>query len=248
MQDVISNRDDHHQEQHRPMRRPSSRITPPGQTCTGGKKYYIQPNSTTQVLTSIPTHELLDAVSPSGEGPFADSNLCTQKVAGSVDPNVIYDRGSLLSPQIDPHRLCTPRHSPPPKGALGPNSQPWAGSQAGTDKENVRPLSPSNRYPIAVQGPFSTSSTPVSAAHSNQLDSTILQGLPPIQTLLPMTLRGQPINFDLQTLDDDPRSIIELLSATSSDRDKWMIVGAFYRRTGNIHAALTVVTTMVQGE
>lgn len=240
MQDVISNRDDHHQEQHRPMRRPSSRITPPGQTCTGGKKYYIQPNSTTQVLTSIPTHELLDAVSPSGEGPFADSNLCTQKVAGSV--------GSPLSPQIDPHRLCTPRHSPPPKGALGPNSQPWAGSQAGTDKENVRPLSPSNRYPIAVQGPFSTSSTPVSAAHSNQLDSTILQGLPPIQTLLPMTLRGQPINFDLQTLDDDPRSIIELLSATSSDRDKWMIVGAFYRRTGNIHAALTVVTTMVQGE
>lgn len=201
-----------------------------------------------QVLTLIPTHELLDALSSSGEEPFADSSLCTRNVAGAVDPNVISDRGSLLSPQIDPHRLCTPRHLPPPKGALGPNSQPWADSQASPDKENVQPLSPSNRCPISVQGPFSTSSTPVSAVHSNQLDTTILPGLPPIQTCLSMTLRGQPINFDLQTLDDDPRSIIEMLCATSSDRDKWMIVGAFYRRRGNIHAALTVVTTMVQGE
>jgi hypothetical protein len=62
-----------------------------------------------------------------------------------------------------------------------------------------------------------------------------------------MTLRGQPISFDLHTLEDDPRLIIELLVATSSDRDKWMIVGAFYRRKGNIHATLTVVTTMVKG-
>jgi len=63
-----------------------------------------------------------------------------------------------------------------------------------------------------------------------------------------MTLRGQPISFALHTLDDDPRSIIELLSATSSDRDKWMIVGAFYRRKGNVHAALTVLTTMIKGQ
>jgi hypothetical protein len=62
-----------------------------------------------------------------------------------------------------------------------------------------------------------------------------------------MTLCDQPISLNLQTLEDDPRSIIELLSATSSDRDKWMIVGALYRRKGNIHAALTVVTTMVKG-
>ncbi|KAN0103581.1 hypothetical protein V8E52_011844, partial [Russula decolorans] len=67
-----------------------------------------------------------------------------------------------------------------------------------------------------------------------------------IQTVLLMTLRGQPISFDLYTLEDEPRLIIELLIATSSDRDKWMIVGAFYRRKGNIHAALTVVATMVK--
>jgi hypothetical protein len=74
-----------------------------------------------------------------------------------------------------------------------------------------------------------------------------MPGLPPIQTVLLMTLRGQPISFDLYTLEDEPRLIIELLIATSSDRDKWMIVGAFYRRKGNIHAALTVVATMVKG-
>ena len=196
------------------------------------------------------THEPLDVVASSenpGEPPFAVLSPCTRNVAGSVDPNVISDRSSLLSLPIDQHKLCTPRHMPPLKGARGFNTQPWTGSQAGIDKENISPLSPSNRYPIAVQGPFATS-PPASAVHSNQLDSTIPQGLPPIQTVLPMTLCGQPTKFDLQTLDDDPRSIIELLSATSSDRDKWMIVGAFYRRKGNVHAALTVVTTMVQGQ
>ena len=201
------------------------------------------------------THKPLDVVSSSenpGQPPFAVSSPYTRNVAGSVDPNVISDvisdRSPLLSPPIDQHRLCTPRHMPPLKGARGSNTQPWAGSQASIDKENVSPLSPSNRYPIAAQGPFATSSTYASAVHSNQLDSTIPRGLPPIQTVLSMTVCGQPTNFDLQTLDDDPRSIIELLSATSSDRDKWMIVGAFYRRKGNVHAALTVVTTMVQGQ
>ncbi len=107
-----------------------------------------------------------------------------------------------------------------------------------------------NGHPIASQEVVSTPPPPVSVttACPNQLDSIIMSGLPPIQTVLPMTLRGQPINFDLHTLEDDPRLIIELLDATSGDRDKWMIVGAFYRRKGNIHAALTVVTTMVKGQ
>jgi hypothetical protein len=140
------------------------------------------------------------------------------------------------SPPTDQNNLCTPRNVQPPKGALGPNLQSWAGDGASMDKENVSPSS-SNGCP-----------TVVSVAHSNQLGSVIPPGLPPIQTHLPMILCGQPINFDLQTLDDDPRPIIELLSATSSDRDKWMIVGAVYRRKGNIHAALTVVTTMVKGQ
>ncbi|KAH9001976.1 hypothetical protein EDB86DRAFT_341541 [Lactarius hatsudake] len=49
-----------------------------------------------------------------------------------------------------------------------------------------------------------------------------------------MTFCGQRITFGLEGLDVNPRPIIaqELLRATSSDRDKWMIVGAFYRRKG----------------
>lgn len=143
--------------------------------------------------------------------------------------------------------LYTPRHVQPLKGALDPNSQLWAGDVASVDKENLSPPSSSNEYPLAVRGLISTS-PPRSLAHPSQLDSIIPPGLPTIQTHLPMTLCGRPINFDLQTLDDDPRPIIELLSTTSSDRDKWMIVGAVYRRKGNIHAALTVVTTMVKGQ
>ena len=126
----------------------------------------------------------------------------------------------------------------------------WAGHAAtSVDKENVASLSPHLSRNPAGQRVVSTPPplVPVTAAHPNHLDSIIPSGLPPIRTLLPMTLCGQPISFNLQTLEDDPRSIIELLIATSSDRDKWMVVGAFYRRIGNIHAALTVVTTMVKG-
>src|SRR6267154_412055 len=126
-----------------------------------------------------------------------------------------------------------------------------AGHAADIVKENVAPLFLDlNSYPTAGQQVVSIPPPPVSvtAAYPNQFDTTIMSGLPPIQTVLLMTLRGQPISFDLHTLEDEPRLIIELLIATSSDRDKWMIVGAFYRRKGNIHAALTVVTTMVKGE
>jgi hypothetical protein len=127
----------------------------------------------------------------------------------------------------------------------------WAGHAASMDKENAAPLSLHlSRYPAGQDSEVVSTPlplVPVTAAHPNRLDSIIPSGLPPIQTLLPTTLCGQPISFNLQTLEDDPRLIIELLIATSSDRDKWMVVGAFYRRMGNIHAALTVVTTMVKG-
>ena len=135
---------------------------------------------------------------------------------------------------------------------MGSGRGSWASHAADIVKENVAPLFLDlNSYPTAGQQVVSIPPPPlavsVTAAYSNQFDPTIMSGLPPIQTVLLMTLRGQPISFDLHTLEDEPRLIIELLIATSSDRDKWMVVGAFYRRKGNIHAALTVVTTMVKG-
>ncbi|KAH9957900.1 hypothetical protein BC827DRAFT_1222196 [Russula dissimulans] len=132
---------------------------------------------------------------------------------------------------------------------LGSQSCALAGHAISIDKENVSPFFlDSSGFPKAVQELASTPLQPAPAAvvRPNELHSITPLGLPPIQTHLFMTLRGEPICFDLQTLDADPHLIIELLSATSSDRDKWMIVGASYRRKGNVHAALTVLTTMVK--
>lgn len=116
------------------------------------------------------------------------------------------------------------------------------------DKENAIPVPQgADVYPVEAQQlftpPLPTLSSP---ARPHQLDTIVTSGLPPVQTLLDMMLCGQRITFDLEGLDGDPRSIIELLRATSSERDKWMIVGAVYRRKGNTHAALTVVATMVK--
>ncbi len=126
----------------------------------------------------------------------------------------------------------------------------YASHAADIVKENVAPtFLHLNSYPTAGQEVVSIPLLPVSvtAAYPNHFNPTIMSGLPPIQTVLHMILRGQPISFDLHTVEDDPRLIMELLIATSSDRDKWMVVGAFYRRKGNVLAALTVVTTMVKG-
>lgn len=62
-----------------------------------------------------------------------------------------------------------------------------------------------------------------------------------------MTLCGELISYDLETLEDDPRAIVDLLKATSSERDKWITVGCHYRRKGNFTAAISVVSTMIQG-
>jgi hypothetical protein len=181
----------------------------------------------------------------------------------------MYALGDAPSPSITGRTSSLPRvfgigldatsstnlHSVPsvaPSGSLASRHAKSLGLRASglpdtSDKENVSPVPEGARvYPVEVKRLFTPMPT-CSPAHPHQLDSIIPPGLPPIQTLLDMTLCGQRITFDLEGLDVDPRSIMELLRTTSSDRDKWMIVGAFYRRKGNTHAALTVVATMVKG-
>lgn len=139
-------------------------------------------------------------------------------------------------PSVAPGSSCASRHakSPYSRASAVPTDTVSPVPQGADAYRTVeRPFLP----------PFPTSCSP---AHSHRLDSIIPPGLPPIQTILDMTLGGQHITFNLEGLDVDPHSIIELLRSTSSDRDKWMIVGASYRRKGNTHAALTVVATMVQ--
>lgn len=140
-------------------------------------------------------------------------------------------------PSVVPGSLCASRHTKSP--CLRASAIPT---------DNVSTVPQGTDVYRTVERPFLPAlPTSCSPAHPHRLDSIIPPGLPPIQTILDMTLGGQHMTFDLEGLDVDPHSIIELLRSTSSDRDKWMIVGASYRRKGNTHAALTVVATMVQG-
>ncbi|KAI9509738.1 hypothetical protein F5148DRAFT_1282665 [Russula earlei] len=171
-------------------------------------------------------------------------NSQTPRRQTSTDGNCIYD---TPSPKFLGTASCAALNSRDSTS----RSRLCTDHAACIDKENVSPhFLDSKVHPEAVQELELASTLPQLAPTPvvipNQFNSIIPSGLPPIQTHLPMTLRGKSINFDLQTLDDDPRSIIQLLSATLSDRDKWMVVGAVYRRKGNVYAALTVVITMVK--
>lgn len=68
-----------------------------------------------------------------------------------------------------------------------------------------------------------------------------------LETRLVMTLCDELISYNLESLEDDPKAIMDLLKATASERDKWMIVGCHYRRKGNFKAAIVTVLTMIEG-
>ncbi|KAJ7783306.1 hypothetical protein B0H16DRAFT_1710098 [Mycena metata] len=61
-----------------------------------------------------------------------------------------------------------------------------------------------------------------------------------------MRLCGENITLDLRCLAADPATVIELLKVTASERGNWLIVGAYYRRTGNPVGAIAVVTAMLE--
>jgi hypothetical protein len=63
-----------------------------------------------------------------------------------------------------------------------------------------------------------------------------------------MTLCGETIVYDLHALAPDPTAIIRLLETTASERGNWMLVGCHYRRQKNARAAISVVSTMLEGQ
>lgn len=63
-----------------------------------------------------------------------------------------------------------------------------------------------------------------------------------------MKLCGEYISYNLDSLEDDPKIIIDLLQASESERDKWMTVACHYHRNGNLGAAIEVVTSMLDGK
>ncbi|KAJ3830171.1 hypothetical protein F5880DRAFT_1299787 [Lentinula raphanica] len=68
----------------------------------------------------------------------------------------------------------------------------------------------------------------------------------PLTTHIRLCLCGELFSYDLNNLLSDPREIIELLKCTGSERGNWMMVGAFYRRRGNVHAAIAVIESMLE--
>lgn len=69
-----------------------------------------------------------------------------------------------------------------------------------------------------------------------------------LETRLIMKLCGEYISYDLDSVEDNPGVIINLLQASASERDKWMTVACHYRRNGNLGSAIEVVTSMLDGK
>ncbi|KAJ7188109.1 hypothetical protein C8R46DRAFT_9944 [Mycena filopes] len=69
---------------------------------------------------------------------------------------------------------------------------------------------------------------------------------PCIENHILMRLCGENITLDLRSLAGDPATVIELLKLTASERGNWLIVGAYFRRTGNPAGAVAVTTAMLE--
>jgi len=102
--------------------------------------------------------------------------------------------------------------------------------------------------PLSISRPSIPLPAIINHDASNQ-SLTIVSDSPfTLNTRLVMTLCDELISYDLESLEDDPKTIMDLLRATSSERDKWIVVGCHYRRKGNFKAAMLVVRTMVEGK
>jgi hypothetical protein len=121
------------------------------------------------------------------------------------------------------------------------------------EKENViREASAAGNLLPSMPLSMSRPSTPAVAATNHAPRDhrlTIVSGPSfTLDTGLVMTLCGELISYNLESLEDDPKAIINLLKITSSERDKWMVVACHYRRKGKFEAAILVVTSMVEGK
>jgi hypothetical protein len=116
--------------------------------------------------------------------------------------------------------------------------------------------SPSSALPSPTSvSPLYQAFTHVPASHCIHSVSPSPIQLHPGTVALPFSLNnkvalsicGQIVTYNLDELEDDPRTIIGLLKLISNERGNWMIVAAHYRRNKNPTAALAVMTAMLQG-
>jgi hypothetical protein len=62
-----------------------------------------------------------------------------------------------------------------------------------------------------------------------------------------MFLCGERISYNVDALESDPATIIDLLRITSSERGNWIQVGCHYRRKGLPDSCIAVITAMLEG-
>ena len=99
--------------------------------------------------------------------------------------------------------------------------------------------------------PRTTALSPVSISLSDSsLAASSVSGPTPrtSRNVLTITICDQPITINLEGSEDDPKAIISLLKLSTCERDKWIVVAAHYRRSGNAVAAISVLTSMMKGD
>lgn len=109
-------------------------------------------------------------------------------------------------------------------------------------------------FSFAMPGVMPHNVSSLSFASTNSVGSlpTPAPSTPP-PTLSPsiiLSYEGGSFTCDLDALSEDPEGVIGVLRQTAAnalERDKWMIVAGHYRGKGNVLAALTVITVMIEG-
>ncbi|KAK7005624.1 40S ribosomal protein [Favolaschia claudopus] len=148
--------------------------------------------------------------------------------------------GALSSPASEARPFM--RSSEPPKGSVSQHlglSPDLVEKWRISDHDSLLPAIPS----ISL-----TPSFPVHLSSSSSTFSpfSVANPFPCIQSHILMRLCGENISLDLRSLADNAATVIELLNATLSERGNWLIVGAYYRRSGDPVSAITVITGMLE--
>jgi len=202
-----------------------------------------------------------------GTDPFLRSLHAFQRdFASMVSSSVLSAQKTVrwTEPDAEPGEIPT---TPQPRSLISPGIGPTVSllqylrcTTTPVSNLNGRP----QRHPEEMSSVTSTSTSqtsfptnqthpPDSASVSSPVSPLCLHptavGLPfTLGTEIVMTLCGETMTYDLAGLEDDPQVIVHLLKATLSERGNWMTVGAYYRRKGKPAAALSVMTSMMEGE
>lgn len=114
--------------------------------------------------------------------------------------------------------------------------------------------SPSRGRPLIIHsetraGTAALSPVSISLSDSSLTASLVSEPTPRTsRSVLSVTICDQPVTINLEGSEDDPKGVISLLELSTCERDKWILVAAHYRRSGNAVAAIGVLTSMIKGD